>query len=354
MSWFNRKQNAVLGIDISSAAVKLLELSKSGTRYRVESFAVAPLHQAPLVEKNIAHVDTIAEAIKIALTQSQSSLNQATVAVSGSAVMTKMITMPSSLSDVEMQDQIIIEADQYVPFSLDQVNFDFEIQGINETNPDLVNVLLVASRRENVDDRIEALVKAGLKATIIDVETFAMENAFKLLPDPFKNSTSAKTVAIADIGSTISTLTLLHDGHAIYTREQEFGGKQLTEEIQGRYGLSYDEAGIGKRCGGLPENYSVDVLGPFKRAMVQQIQRSLQFFVSSSVNRTIDCIVLAGGCASIQGVDKLVESNLGIPTYVANPFIDMTFSNKVNPDALYRDAPAMMIACGLALRSFDE
>jgi type IV pilus assembly protein PilM len=353
MSWFNRKQNAVLGIDISSAAVKLLELSKSGTRYRVESFAVAPLHQDPLVEKNIAHVDVIAEAIKIALTQSQSKLNQATVAVSGSAVMTKMITMPSSLSDVEMEAQIMIEADQYVPYSLDEVNFDFEVQGINANNPDLVDVLLVASRRENVDDRVEALVKAGLKASIIDVETFAMENAFSLLPDPFKNSTYAKTVAIADIGSTISTLILLHDGHTIYTREQEFGGKQLTEEIQRRYGLSYDEAGMGKRCGGLPENYGVDVLGPFKRAMVQQIQRSLQFFVSSSANRTIDCIVLAGGCASIPGVDELVESNLRVPTYVANPFVNMTFSNKIKPDALYGDAPAMMIACGLALRSFD-
>ena len=353
MSWFNRKQNAVLGIDISSAAVKLLELSKSGARYRVESFSVAPLQQDPLVEKNIAHIDVIAEAIKIALTQSQSSLNQATVAVSGSAVMTKMITMPNSLSDVEMEAQIMLEADQYVPYSLDEVNFDFEVQGINDNNPDLVDVLLVASRRENVDDRVEALVKAGLKASIIDVETFAMENAFALLPDPFKNSTSTKTVAIADIGSTISTLTLLHDGHAIYTREQEFGGKQLTEEIQRRYGLSYDEAGMGKRCGGLPENYTVEVLGPFKRAMVQQIQRSLQFFVSSSANRTIDYIVLAGGCASISGIDELVESNLRIPTYVANPFINMTFSNKINPDTLYSDAPAMMIACGLALRSFD-
>ncbi len=354
MSWFNRKQKAVLGIDISSAAVKLLELSKSGDRYRVESFAVAPLQQYPLIEKNIAHVDMIAEAIKIALRRSQSKLNQATVAVSGSAVMTKIITMPASLSDVEMQDQIIIEADQYVPFSLDEVNFDFEVRGINDNNPDLVDVLLVASRKENVDDRIEALVKAGLKASIIDVETFAIENAFSLMPDPYKNSSYAKTVAIADIGSTISTLTLLHDGRVLYTREQEFGGKQLTEEIQRRYGLSYEEAGMGKRRGGLPENYTVDVLDPFKRAMVQQIQRSLQFFVSSSTNRTIDSIVLAGGCASIQGIDKLVENNLDIPTYIANPFINMTLSNKINPDALYSDAPAMMVACGLALRSFDS
>jgi type IV pilus assembly protein PilM len=353
MSWFNRKQNAVLSIDISTAAVKLLELSKVGTRYRVESFAIAPLPQDAFVDKNIANADVIAEAIKVALKRSGSKLKEATVAVSGSAVMTKIITMSGSLTDDEMEEQIMIEADQYVPYSLDEVNFDFEVQHINENNPEMVDVLLVASRRENVDDRVEALSKAGLKASIIDVEAFAMETAFSLLSGQFADSTDDKTVAIADIGSTIATLNVLHNGRSLYTREQGFGGKQLTEEIQRQYGLSYEEAGLAKRQGGLPDNYIVDVLDPFKRAMVQQIQRSLQFFVSSSANRGIDSIVLAGGCASIPGVDKLVEKNLGVPVYIANPFINMTLSNKIKPQILSDDAPTMMIACGLALRSFD-
>jgi len=353
MSWFNRKQNAVLSIDISTAAVKLLELSKTGTRYRVESFAIAPLPQDAFVDKNIANADVIAEAIKVALKRSGSKLKEATVAVSGSAVMTKIITMAGSLTDDEMEEQIMIEADQYVPYSLDEVNFDFEVQRINENNPEMVDVLLVASRRENVDDRVEALSKAGLKASIIDVEAFAMETAFSLLSSQFADPTDDKTVAIADIGSTIATLNVLHNGRSLYTREQGFGGKQLTEEIQRQYGLSYEEAGLAKRQGGLPDNYIVDVLDPFKRAMVQQIQRSLQFFVSSSANRGIDSIVLAGGCASIPGVDKLVEKNLGVPVYIANPFINMTLSNKIKPQILSDDAPTMMIACGLALRSFD-
>jgi type IV pilus assembly protein PilM len=151
----------------------------------------------------------------------------------------------------------------------------------------------------------------------------------------------------------MATLNVLHDGRVVYTREQGFGGKQLTEEIQRRYGLSYEEAGLAKRHGGLPDNYTVDVLDPFKKAMVQQIQRSLQFFVSSSANRGIDSIVLAGGCASITGIDKLVEKSLGLPVYIANPFINMTLSKKIKPHALSNDAPTMMIACGLALRSFD-
>jgi len=180
-----------------------------------------------------------------------------------------------------------------------------------------------------------------------------MENAFTLLSGHLAGLTGAQTVAIADIGSTISVLTVLHDGRVVFTREQKFGGKQLTEEIQHRYGLSYEDAGLAKRYGGLPDSYTVDVLDPFKRAMVQQIQRSLQFFVPSSSNRGVSSIALAGGCASIPGVDKLVESSLGMPAFIANPFKNMSLSPKIKLDDLSNDAPAMMIACGLALRSFD-
>ncbi|MGZ8136422.1 MAG: pilus assembly protein PilM [Methylococcaceae bacterium] len=353
MRWFNQKQNAVLSIDISTAAVKLLELSRAGARYRVESYAVAPLPQDAVIDKNIANVNIIADTIKVALKQSGTKLRQATVAVAGSAVMTKIITMDASLSDHEMEEQIMIEADQYVPYSLDEVNFDFEVQRINENNPEMVDVLLAASRRENVDNRVEALAKAGLKTRIVDVEAFAMENAFSLLSDQFPDSAEGQTVAIVDIGATIASLNVLHDYRTVYTREQAFGGKQLTEEIQRRYGLSYEEAGLAKRHGGLPDNYTVDVLEPFKRAMVQQIQRSLQFFVSSSANRGIDRMILAGGCASIPGVEQMVEKSLGMPVYSANPFANMTLSSRVKPHTLSSDAPAMMIACGLALRSFD-
>jgi type IV pilus assembly protein PilM len=353
MGWFNRGNSAVLGIDISTAAIKLLELSKSGDRYKVESYAVSPLPQDAVIDKNIANIDVIANSIKMAVKQSGTKNKHACVAVAGTSVMTKIISMPASLLEDEMEEQILVEADQYVPYSLDEVNLDFEIQGVTENNTDMVDVLLAASRRENVDDRVEALDKAGLKAKIVDVEAFAMENAFALLADQLPDSNDEQTIAIADIGATMSTLNVLHDFRTVYTREQGFGGKQLTEEIQRRYGLSYEEAGLAKRHGGLPDNYSSDVLEPFKKAMVQQIARSLQFFVSSSANRGIDGIVLAGGCSSIPGLEKLVEQNLGIPAYVGNPFINMALSNKVKPQSLSSDAPAMMIACGLALRSFD-
>jgi type IV pilus assembly protein PilM len=353
MSWYKKNQSAVLGIDISTAAVKLLELSRVGPRYKVESYSVAPLPQDAVVDKNITNVEIIGNTIKTAVKQSGTRIKQASVAVAGSSVMTKVISMPASLSDAEMEEQIMVEADQYIPYSLDEVNLDFEVQGPTKANPGMVDVLLAASRRENIEDRVAALTHAGLKTVIVDVEAFAMENAFTLLADQLSDTTENKTVAIADIGATMTTLNILHEGKTVYTREQGFGGKQLTEEIQRRYGLSYEEAGLAKRHGGLPDNYITDVLDPFKKAMLQQIARSLQFFVSSSANRGVDAMILAGGCSSIPGLDKLVERDLGIPSYIANPFINMALSSRVKPQSLNNDTPAMMIACGLALRSFD-
>ena len=353
MSWFNRKQSAVLGIDISSAAIKLLELSKDGARYRVESYAVAPLPQDAVIDKNIANIEVIADTIKVALKQSGSKLKQASVAVAGSSVMTKVIPMPASLTADELEDQIIVEADQYVPYSLDEVNFDFEILGKNENNAEMVNVLLTAARKDIIEDRVEALIKAGLKAKIVDVEAFAVENAFALLIDQLPDTKENQTVAIVDIGATMTTLNILYNCHTIYTREQIFGGKQLTEEIQRRYGLTYEQADLAKKTGGLPDNYTADVLEPFKKAMVQQIQRSIQFFVSSTANRHIDNLVLAGGCASIVGIDKLTQQATKGPVGIANPFINMTLSNTIKPLALSNQSSAMLIACGLALRSFD-
>ncbi|GAB6068459.1 type IV pilus assembly protein PilM [Methylothermus subterraneus] len=350
---FKRKRPPLLGIDISSAAVKLLELSKQGARLRVESFAVEPLPADAVVDKNIASVEAVGKVIKSVVKKSGTRLKHAAVAVAGSAVITKVITMPASLSERELEDQIALEADQYIPYPLEEINLDFEVLGPNAKNPELNDVLLAASRRENVDNRVAALELAGLKAAVVDVEVYALENAFALLKRQLPPLPADRAVAVADVGAMMTTFNVLHQGRIIYTREQGFGGKQLTEEIQRRYGLSYEEAGLAKKQGGLPDSYTSEVLEPFKHAMVQQIGRSLQFFLSSNSHREVGALVLAGGCASIGGMDKLVEQKLGLPTSVANPFVEMTLAPRVNAQALRLEAPAMMIACGLAMRSFD-
>jgi len=350
---FKTKTPQVIGLDISSTAVKLLELGKSGDRLRVESYAVEPLPPNSVNEKNIADVEAVGEAIKRAVKRSGTRSKMAAAAVAGSAVITKTISMPSNLSEDEMEQQIQMEADQYIPYPLEEVNLDFEILGPAENDLDRVDVLLAASRSENVNDRIDAIDLAGLKARVVDVESYAIENAFSLLAPQLPEQGIDQTVAVLDVGATMTTLNVMHDLKTIYTREQVFGGKQLTEEIQRRYGLSYEEAGMAKRQGGLPDNYVPEVLEPFKEAMAQQVSRSLQFFFSSSQYNAVDHIVLAGGSAMINGIDEMIANKLGVNTTIANPFTHMTLASRVKAQSLSNDAPALMIACGLAMRSFD-
>jgi type IV pilus assembly protein PilM len=349
-----RKSPALLGLDISSTSVKVLELSQSGTRYRVESYAVVPLPPNAVVEKSVADVEAVGAAISRVVKRAGARCKNVAIAVAGSAVITKIISMPASLSEDEIASQIEVEADQYIPYPLEEVNLDFVVLGPSEKKPDTVDVLLAASRSENVEVRVTAAELGGLTAKVVDIEAYALEAAISLLGQQLPDAGIGKTIAVVDVGATMTTLTVLHNSRIIYTREQVFGGKQLTDEIQQRYGLSYEEAGLAKKQGGLPDDYIPDVLTPFKEAMVQQVSRSLQFFFSSSHYNSVDHVVLAGGCAAIPGVDEMIEDKIGTTTSVANPFINMTLASKVNAQALSSDAPALMIACGLAMRSFDQ
>lgn len=349
---FNKKAHSLLGIDISSTSVKLLELSRSGSRYRVEAYAVEPLPAGAVIEKNIIDLENVGQAIARVLKKAQSTDTFAAVAVSGSAVITKTIEMDAGLSEDELESQLRIEADQYIPYPLEEVALDFEVQGPART-PGRVEVIIAACRRENVEMREAALALAGLTARVVDVEAYALERSCALLTPQLTGRQQELTVALVDIGATMTTLSVLHNGRTIYAREQLFGGRQLTEEIQRRYGLSVEEAGLAKKQGGLPDDYDSEVLIPFKEAVVQQITRSLQFFFAAGQFHDVDYILLAGGSASIADLDRLIEERTGTRTLIANPFADMALGSKVNAGALASDAPALMIACGLALRSFD-
>ena len=350
---FKKKRIAFLGLDISSTSVKLLELNKVGDDYRVESYAVAPLPANAVVENNINEVDGVADAITKVVDKSKSKLKNVAVAVSGSAVITKVIEMAGNLNDEQMEMEISNDAEQYIPFPIEEVALDFEVLRTSEENEEKVEVLLAACRRENIDTRVDTLNLANLTPKIVDIEAYAMERAFQLIIPQLDGYDESTTVAIIDVGATMTTLSVLHGGETIYTREQLFGGQQLTEEIQRRYGLSVEEAGVAKKQGGLPDDYESEVLTPFMDAVVQQITRSLQFFFSSSQLDEVDYVVLAGGVSSMSGLAELVQERLGTPCIVANPFASMAVSSKVNAMALSNDAPALMIACGLAMRSFD-
>jgi type IV pilus assembly protein PilM len=297
LSPFKKKSKNLLGIDISSSSIKLLELSKQGDKYRVERYATRPLPPGAVVEKNIANVEAVGEEIEKLATLVKTKTTGAAVAVSGSSVIAKTIELNASLTDLEMENQIIVEADQYIPYSLDEVAIDFERQLPSRKNEGMVEVLLAACKRENVELRVDALQMAGYEAMVVDIEAYAMERAFKLLSEQMDLSPEG-IVAIMDIGATMTTIYILKDGNSIYTREQVFGGSRLSNAIPSRYGLSPTEAEAAIVSGELPQSYETDVLDPFKEELTEQLSRSLQFFFSSSQYNDVDLIVLAGGAAA--------------------------------------------------------
>jgi type IV pilus assembly protein PilM len=348
---YRKPSKGLIGVDISSTSVKLLELSVKNGRYWVESYALVPLPEGSVVEKNILNPEAIGEALERALNLANVQSYAAAIAIPTSMVISKVIEMDADMTDDEREVQIRMDAEQYIPFPLDEVSLDFEVLPDRLANSNRVNVLLVATRLENVEARSEVLELAGITPKIADVESFAMENVYKVFSDTMPMGVN--TVGILDIGHTMTTLSVMQNDKIIYTREQVFGGKQLTQEIQNRYGLSFEEAGRAKKSRTLPDDYDVEVLEPFLEAVVQQAARSLQFFFSSSQFNEIDHILLAGGNANIPGLAKLLQQKLGYRVTIANPFLQMGFSPKIDIKKIENDASSLLVACGLALRSFD-
>lgn len=348
---YRKPSKGLVGVDISSTTVKLLELSVKNGRYWVESYAVMPLPENSVVEKSILNPEAVADALERVVNLANPHTTHVAIAVPTSMVIHKIIEMDADMSDEEREVQIRMDAEQYIPFPLDEVSLDFEVLPDRLANPNRVNVLLVATRTENVDNRVEVLELAGLSAKVADVESYAMERAFSVFADTLPMG--ANTVGILDIGHTMTTLSVMQKGKIIYTREQVFGGRQLTQDVQSRYGLSFEEAGRAKKERTLPDDYDTEVLEPFLDAVVQQAARSLQFFFSSSQFNEIDHILLAGGNANIPGLAKLLQQKLGYRVTIANPFLQMGFSPQIDIKKIENDASSLMVACGLALRSFD-
>ncbi|MGF2682142.1 pilus assembly protein PilM [Acinetobacter johnsonii] len=348
---YRKPNKGLIGVDISSTSVKVLELSVKNNRYWVESYALVPLPEGSVVEKNILNPEAVGDALERAVNLANVQSTDVALAVPTSMVITKIIEMDADMNDDEREIQIRDDAEQYIPFPLDEASLDFEVLPDRLANPNRVNVLLVATRIENVEARAEALELGGLTPKIADVESFAIENAFKVFSDTLPMGVN--TVGILDIGHTMTTLSVMQNNKVIYTREQVFGGKQLTQEIQNRYGLSFEEAGRAKKSRTLPDDYDIEVLEPFLEAVVQQAARSLQFFFSSSQFNEIDHILLAGGNANIPGLAKLLQQKLGYRVTIANPFLQMGFSPQIDIKKIENDASSLMVACGLALRSFD-
>ncbi|HWG75880.1 MAG TPA: pilus assembly protein PilM [Steroidobacteraceae bacterium] len=348
----NRRQ--LLGLDITTSSIKLIELAMSGGQYRVESYAAEPTPPNAMNEKTLVDPQAVGDAIRRAVKRSGARTREAAIAISGDAAITKVIQMPRGLREPELEAQVEMQADQYIPFPMDEVSYDFEVLGPSEKDAESIDVLLVASRSENVEQRRAAASAAGLSARIVDVEAFALENACRLMTHQMPDGGIDHSVAVADFGASSTTFSVLRNLKVVYTRDFAFGGQQLTEEIMRTYGLSMEEAGRAKKEGGLPHNYQAEVLDPFIDDMTQQVSRSLQFYLASGTGREQpDKILVCGGCANIPGVADVVQSRVGIPAERGDPLGQMKLSSRARAQAVQRDATALLTACGLALRSFD-
>lgn len=350
LPFFRPKKQPLIGIDITSSAIKLLEIHPYGNKLQVASYGVAPLENGAVADRRIKDYRSVARSIKRVIDRTQPSTSRTAVAVPTATVITRTLSLPLDLNDDEIEALVMIEADQHIPYPLNEVAIDF--QRLPPLNPDDESqpVLLVACRKEITEQLDYVLEEAGLEPLVIDVENYATERALGLILGRLPNQAENQIVAVADIGATTTTLNVLRDGEIIYSRDQIFGGKQLTDEIQRHYGLSREEAGFAKKTSNLPTDYHTELLEPFKRALIQQIERQLQLFYSSTSYHDIDNLILAGGSSAVENLTSLVEKQLDCPTYIANPFVDMVLSDKVDAAALAQDAPAMLIACGLAMR----
>ncbi|MFC3034131.1 pilus assembly protein PilM [Pseudoalteromonas fenneropenaei] len=350
-----RKQDAIMvGIDIGSHCVKAVLLAKTNSGYRLDAVAIEPIPKGAMVERAIQDIEAIGRVVAKVRKRIPKSVNYAAVAVSGQTVITKVIFMDVSLTDAELESQIAIEADSLIPYPLDEVSLDFEKLAVNEADPSKMNVLLSAARTESVEARAGALEEAGLKAKVVDVESYALGRALDVIYDQLPSDAYDKIVAVIDIGAVITLVSVIQSGKTLYTRDQVFGGEQYTNSIVAYYNKTYDEAELGKTTRDLPPNYTFEVLAPFQTALIQQIRRAVQMFMTTSGKDHVDYIVLTGGTASIDGLERLLVDELGIHTIVADPFADMEISPKVDRTLLDRHRPQFAIATGLALRSFSS
>ena len=350
----NPKARPLLGLDISSSAVKMVELTANGKDgYRVERYTIEVLPRDAVSDGNITNLEGVVDCVKRAWKRLGTSTRNVAMALPSSAVITKKIIVPAGLRDDELEAQVESEANQYIPFSIDEVNLDFQVIGPAPSVPGEVEVLIAASKKERVEDRVAVADASGLKAVVVEIDSFATLAAFELierqLPDAGKN----QVVALLDVGANLMKLSVMRNGHQVYSREQAFGGSQLTLDISRHYGMSLDDAELAKRAGNLPEGYEAELLAPFMENLALEVSRALQFFFTSTQFNQVDHIVLAGGCAVIPGIDEIVATRTQVNTLIANPFANMVLSERVRARTLLADSSALMVACGLALRRFD-
>jgi len=344
----------LIGVDVSSSAVKMLELADSGNGMRrIERYAICPLPRDAVQDGAITKTEVVEAAMRDAWKSLDTRTRNVAMALPASSVITKKIMLPGSASEAEIETQVTAEANQVASFPLGDISLDYQILGPSAKNPDENDALLVLARRERVEERVALAEAVGLKVVIMDVDAFATLTAYEQMAFQLPENGKGQTIAVIDIGAQTTHVNVLHDNQTVYQREHALGGSALTNEISRRFDLPSEEAEDAKRKGLLPDSYESEVLQPFLDSVAQEIGRALQLFFSATSFQRVDHILLAGGCAAIPGLDDVVHRRTQTSTLIANPFAKMAVSSHVKARQLASEAPALFVACGLALRRFD-
>lgn len=359
MSFFSNKSEGMMGIDISSTGIKLIELSGSRSGYELSAMATVLLPRDAIVENTIIDSTAVTQALIEAVNIAKPSTRNVALSVSGNAVIIKTISVPST-TEFELEAQIDFEADQHVPYDIDDVFLDFQIQGLSADDPEEMDVVLVACKREVVEDYQLVLNEAGLNARCVDCAVFALENAAEItgqhsvaeddeyqLPDE-----NADVHALINIGANMMNINVLINGRMSFVRDQFYGGQNLTEEIQKEHGISYQAAEQLKL-----ENFSEvhpDALERFYVGLTSELVRSLDFYSASKAEFPVRKLMLSGGCALIPNIATELEQRLGIDTIILNPFEQIKIpKKKFDVEQIKRIGPMLTVPAGLALRNFD-
>ena len=352
-SLFGQANPPLLGLDISTSGVRLVELADAGkNELRLERYAAEALPRGAVVDGNIENIEQVSEAVRRVWKKSGTRVKLIALGMPPASVITKKIILPAGLGEDQLEVQVESEASQYIPFALDEVSLDFDVIGPAANSPEDMDVMLAAARKEKVEDRVAIAEAAGLTAVVMDIESYAARAALERVTDQLPQAGEGQVVALFQIGAQVTHISVMLDGDTIYEREQPFGGNQLTQDIVRTYGLSYEEAETKKKAGDLPENYQAELLAPFLENAALEVTRAIQFFYTSTPYTRIDQLFLAGGCALIPGLLDIVASRTKISSAVISPFKGMQLGPGVRESALRAEAPAYLVACGLALRRF--
>ncbi len=342
-----------MGLDVSASSVKLVELERNKAgHYKVERCALEPLERGWINDGTIEKLDEVTDATRRLISKSGTKTRHVVMALPAAAVISKKIVLPEGLSERELEVQVEAEANQYIPFPLDEVSLDFYVMGPSATSAGDVDVAIAASRKDKVEDR-QALAEAcGLSLEVLDVDSYAARLAASHVIDRLPGGSRDTIVALFEIGAVNTSMQVLRNDDVLYEREQVFGGSQLTQMLVKGYGFTQEEAENKKRSGELPADFSQKVLPGFVETTAGEIERALRFFFTSTPNNKVDYILLAGGTANVPSLTEKVTEHTSFPCQVVNPFVGMDIGKAVREREMMRSAPSYLTACGLAMRRY--